>query len=111
MDAQLKAKWVEALRSGDYQQTTGTLRDGDSFCCLGVLCDISGAGRWEPVERASARPHLHQYVIGENYNQQYLPAALKAPNGLSDNIVDPLMDMNDSGNTFKQIADYIEKNL
>src|SRR4051812_6793094 len=33
-------KWVKALRSGDYEQTRNTLRQDDSFCCLGVACDL-----------------------------------------------------------------------
>jgi hypothetical protein len=40
----VKEKWLEALRSGDYQQTRETLRkddhDGTKFCCLGVLNDL-----------------------------------------------------------------------
>lgn len=33
-------KWVEALESGEYKQTTGVLRDYDGYCCLGVACDL-----------------------------------------------------------------------
>ena len=35
MDAQLKAKWVEALRSGEFKQAQGQLHDtrNDSYCC------------------------------------------------------------------------------
>jgi len=33
--------WVDALRSGDYEQAQGQLKDENRFCCLGVLCDIS----------------------------------------------------------------------
>ena len=33
-------KWVIALRSGEYSQTTGTLEDDSGHCCLGVACDI-----------------------------------------------------------------------
>lgn len=38
-------EWVEALESGRYQQTTGTLaqyeKDGSvGYCCLGVACDV-----------------------------------------------------------------------
>jgi hypothetical protein len=45
MKPHIKKKWVSALRSGDFTQTTGTLRDVDaegnkSYCCLGVLCEI-----------------------------------------------------------------------
>lgn len=38
MDKKLKAKWVEALVSGKYQQIQGRLHDGvGGYCCLGVL--------------------------------------------------------------------------
>lgn len=53
MKKEIADKWVAALRSGDYKQGEGTLRftnDGTketSFCCLGVLCDISGLGKFE----------------------------------------------------------------
>lgn len=33
--------WVVALRSGKFQQTTGTLCENGKFCCLGVLCFIN----------------------------------------------------------------------
>jgi hypothetical protein len=47
--------WVAALRSGEYRQTTGTLRaltgpDEFRFCCLGVACDVAakaGVGEWD----------------------------------------------------------------
>jgi hypothetical protein len=39
-------KLVEALRSGDYNQTMSNLRDLKGHCCLGVACDISGKGGW-----------------------------------------------------------------
>lgn len=36
-----RAKWVAALRSGNYSQTKEVLCDGGGgYCCLGVLCDI-----------------------------------------------------------------------
>lgn len=43
---EVKAKWLEALRSGRYQQGRSYLHtaspDGeDRFCCLGVLCDLA----------------------------------------------------------------------
>lgn len=35
--------WVEALRSGEYKQGKGQLaiRKEDTFCCLGVACEIA----------------------------------------------------------------------
>lgn len=46
MDATIKAEWIKALRSGEFQQGSGKLvgvsvQGGLSFCCLGVLCEIS----------------------------------------------------------------------
>lgn len=40
MRESVKKKWADALRSGEYQQCGGALRNGDSYCCLGVLCDV-----------------------------------------------------------------------
>jgi hypothetical protein len=40
MNQQIKARWIEALRSGKYGQTTSHLSDKEGFCCLGVLCDL-----------------------------------------------------------------------
>lgn len=40
MNNEIKQKWVDALRSGEYQQGRHQLRNDDSYCCLGVLCDL-----------------------------------------------------------------------
>lgn len=40
MNQRIKESWMEALRSGEYPQTQGRLRDGNGFCCLGVLVDL-----------------------------------------------------------------------
>lgn len=44
MDPELKAKWLDALRSGNYKQVRGQLALGGGFCCLGVLNEIGGFG-------------------------------------------------------------------
>ena len=50
MKAELLNKWLEALRSGKYQQGRGTLRDADNkFCCLGVLLDVAGE-KWHQID-------------------------------------------------------------
>lgn len=49
MDPAIRDLWTAALRSGDYQQTTGMLcrirATSDSqpagYCCLGVLCEVA----------------------------------------------------------------------
>ncbi len=52
MNQDMKKKWVEALRSGKYRQSTHKYYlkyDGD-YSCLGVLCEISGVGYWKKNE-------------------------------------------------------------
>jgi hypothetical protein len=44
----VKARWVTALRSGEYAQGRGRLRQlgaagGTLHCCLGVLCELAAA--------------------------------------------------------------------
>lgn len=50
MNEDIKQEWLAALRSGEYRQAHEQLRNGDRFCCLGVLCDLhskaTGAGKW-----------------------------------------------------------------
>ncbi len=57
MNSEVKAEWVAALRSGEYRQGTGHLRNVTTalenapatHCCLGVLCDLyakKGEGEW-----------------------------------------------------------------
>lgn len=45
MNEDVKKIWVDALRSGEYEQGTKALHrvngEQHSFCCLGVLCDIA----------------------------------------------------------------------
>src|SRR6185503_20826939 len=50
MDKKLKAKWVKALRSGDYEQTNYALHDSGGYCCLGVLCSVAGADDNELID-------------------------------------------------------------
>ncbi len=59
-------KWVEALESGDYTQTTGRLKDESGYCCLGVACEISGLGTWmtqDEVPGASEYASKHDIVF------------------------------------------------
>lgn len=50
MIKRIRNKWVADLRSGNYKQGCGALKDGDKYCCLGVLCDIHAketGNEWE----------------------------------------------------------------
>lgn len=87
MDAQLKAKWVEALRSGKYRQGRSTLKHSGSFCCLGVLCDVAD-------------------IAVDDADVAY-PALEKLTGGYGEFV--KLNDIDEK--TFPEIADFIEVNL
>jgi hypothetical protein len=103
MQSELKQKWVEALRSGKYEQGKNNLRNvNNNFCCLGVLCDLVDPIKWEEGDRESRFYNGHK---------AFLPDAIQESAGLEVSRLNVLMAMNDSGRTFDQIADYIEREL
>jgi hypothetical protein len=109
MDAQLKAKWVEALRSGKYRQTTGNLREERTtrrygYCCLGVLCHVAGS-KWR-----HGVPVLGETIM-EAQGEAYLSYDALKLTGLDDTQQRVLADKNDEGSSFAEIADYIESSL
>lgn len=34
-------KWINALKSGEYEQCDGSLEDSNGYCCLGVACKVA----------------------------------------------------------------------
>jgi hypothetical protein len=93
-----KEKWIKALRSGEYKQTMGALYlfEFDAYCCLGVACRLHG--KFDKIMDKQGVPE---------------ELSVKLPKYLTEHSVERqiLIDMNDEGNTFKEIADYIEVNL
>ncbi len=103
-----KNKWLKALRSGEFQQGKTYLEnklddDSSSYCCIGVACRIM---------------HPNKKLKGFGWINSDLGRLrdLKVPKMLhgdgSENVlVAKLANMNDSGKSFKVIANFIEKNL
>jgi hypothetical protein len=109
MDAEIKTKWVEALRSGNYKQTKAGLRKGDNFCCLGVLCDVVSPEGW--TDKVNNLGYT-DFVFEGRHNDCELPAPLREKLDLSGNQTMDLIQLNDTySKPFTEIADYIEKNL
>lgn len=114
MNKQYADKWVEALRSGKYQQTTRVLRRGDSFCCLGVLCDVVDPTKWKKWESFSTHTDNSIGYLPEPLMKE---VQIKSIGGSLPEIVTfnkshaagSLTAMNDNGASFQQIADAIEK--
>ena len=109
MNPEIKDRWVAALRSGEYKQGTGRLRRvNDTFCCLGVLCDLLDSDQWEP--------HADYYSHGGLSYMNIPSNELREQVGLHPDDVNILWKLNDGwgGETpksFEEIADYIEENL
>lgn len=80
MEYKVAMKWVKALRSNKYEQNQGSLRkrEGEdlcnSFCCLGVLCDVFAeehpGARWVADTKTIRKGHV---------NSEELEAAMFIP--------------------------------
>lgn len=122
MKQEIKERWVEALRSGKYEQGTGSLTTGSGrYCCLGVLCDLAVAdGAIKPptlVEGVEGLGDVMAY--GPKAQTEHLPRVVQRWAGLdqdSPEVHDPdgdcwqeLVELNDNvGLNFHEIADLIE---
>lgn len=111
MDQDIKTRWVDALRTGRYQQGQGQLRNGDQFCCLGVLCDLLAPDEWRDIATRPGQVHRddeHTYPSADILSN----AGLVDPDEewISDT-VSGLAELNDNGYSFTEIADYIVENL
>lgn len=121
MNPEIKQKWVEALRSGEYTQGSEALYriDENSFCCLGVLCDIR---RKELNQDFS----FFDEILEDTGGEEYLPRQIVDWAEFSINYVsrcdfgyrveipenkEVLDQLNDDGVSFLEIADKIEKYL
>jgi hypothetical protein len=109
----VKAKWVKALRSRKYKQATGQLRTPDNaFCCLGVLCNLHALEHPE-----YARGQINKTRYGGNANmppkfvEEWAGFEDTLPLVKIDGIWGSLASHNDSGVSFKKIADAIEEQL
>jgi hypothetical protein len=112
MNPEIKEKWINALRSEEYQQTQDNLKTDEGYCCLGVLCDIYAKENnvdWEKdfdeyTMFGYVRKLPHHVVKWAGLNSQ--SPEVKDDNG---NYVF-LINLNDTGSTFREIAGLIEKN-
>lgn len=115
MNQTVKIKWLEALRSGKYNQTKQFLKTNTGFCCLGVLCDLyskentDSDWQWDD--------HYGEY----NFDGQVfgLPEIVMDWAGLLEYIPEVIYKnkqttvahMNDNDISFREIANVIENQL
>lgn len=97
----LHRKWLDALRSGKYRQTKKELRSrSGGYCCLGVLCDVSGMGYWNSK---------YEYLSEGDGRDKQLPWPVFNAIGIDPLQQDELIRMNDSGKRFPAIAKRLEE--
>lgn len=69
-------QWIKLLLSGKYEQGTENLRSPDnSFCCLGVACDLYDPDNWKELGSHwfySPSPHLEEDVTLPGNVQDFL---------------------------------------
>ena len=126
MNPEIKQQWINALRSGEYEQSTqGCLHTANEFsagyCCLGVLCDLYAKEHNKEWTKNHDTSNL--YFEGED---QYPPQSVVEWAGLPDKnpsikfsgeiddweYEEPeLAELNDDGVPFNTIADFIEQYL
>ncbi len=109
MNEHYKKLWIEALRSGKYQQGQGALKDDDGFhCCLGVIANEVSCDNWTKETN-----YYYNFTYNGIETRSYgtLPHTLLEFLGLEYFDQGQLIGMNDSGKTFAEIADWIEGNL
>lgn len=126
MNQEIKKVWLDALRSGQYSQGNGKLYDGESFCCLGVLCDlhskITGEGQWtvnDDINRYYYKPaHPESWSCSEVLPREVVQwAGLNNGNpsvgeySCGNRTYGSIAELNDYGYTFKSLADIIEEKL
>ena len=114
--------WIEALRSGKYTQTKEALKENDSYCCLGVACDLyrrqTKVGKWGKSKYDRSVP----FFAGQSSHSGILPwpvanwlgitsrkGVVEIQNGTGSKMsVSSLDALNDAGMSFDEIADIIE---
>lgn len=121
MKPEIKERWLDALRSGEFKQATASLRTHDNrYCCLGVLCELAlrdGVVRREDGKRWSIYIATGDVVSHSDSN---LPGVVQDWAGLDE--ADPELSYGDTSQmasewndfehkTFAEIADMIERSL
>ena len=128
MNSEIKQKWLEALRSGEYIQGKNHLAKEGQYCCLGVLCDLAvQEGILRPGEvdedgiivyqsagsavndrsysESSTLPRQVKEWAGLNHRNPYF----REPDERGVRMSHFLSALNDNGSTFTEIADKIEE--
>lgn len=104
-------KLVEALRSGEFSQVGRYLHTPDGYCCLGVATELylrEHGGEWEPHQSVGETIHWYEFDDLDAVLSPKVQDWLGFRTSRGDFSTNSLASLNDSGKTFKEIADVIE---
>src|ERR1700722_6028206 len=108
MKSAFKARWIQALLSGDYKQGRVGLRDIDNrFCCLGVACDLMDQSAWDAQ---NPRHFSCSNVTGVGWRglePQRVGDGLAEALGMDKIVMQQLACANDARKSFEEIAEMI----
>lgn len=134
MNPTVKQKWLQALRSGEFEQAHGELKQRREtskgkpesytykFCCLGVLCELHRQMHegleWEPPkETPTGERYLDNYEELPQQVAEWAGLNKDVPIEIDDDII-PIYLVNDGmpeagirGHSFMEIAEIIEGQL
>lgn len=111
----LAKRWIEALRSGKYEQGKYALRTSDNcYCCLGVLADVAKPDGWSNKVTTLARPENFKSGALEVYKHDGMVELIsddlwaEVTGGTDWMKAVDIAAANDDGKTFEEIVtDYI----
>ena len=129
LSPEVKERWVEALRSGNYLQTIERLKatisdDKVGYCCLGVLCEIESVPNSRVHDDIDNRD-CFEFEFNDHFtSNSSLNFGWAQKRGMNSSVgefviffelfgekfyqVRSLASLNDDGFTFEQIADVID---
>lgn len=118
MNEDIKSRWLAALRSGDYKQGKDFLHnvENDTYCCLGVLCDIYAKGENVECRKPDGGVEYffdaHEVLPNEiiewaGFKEFDVNPSVKTDTGIWESVAE----LNDNGNSFIEIAGMIERSL
>jgi hypothetical protein len=75
---ELQAQWLKALKSGQYAQGRGIMRNhDDTYCCLGVFCELAGWKATKAPLESGYRFTNPEEEVPTQYAMEFLPYPLE----------------------------------
>lgn len=112
-DLAMLEKWIEALRSGEFKQTTHRLQDSQGYCCLGVACELlipekkKNKTNYGFLSRSLPEYQEFAPLFLKLINDDFTEITREASNGLE--VGQSLTSLNDSlGFDFNEISDILQ---